>query len=107
VPAGIEIRLLETPGTDMLMDAIMSMGTEGLGGMQGMLINRFYKGGVKEAFVHAVKNTFQPVLHGRLSVPEYIEPVIEEPEEVATETVNSDAVLPEDDVTNAGTPEET
>ena len=83
VPAKIEIRLLETPGSDMLMDAIMSMGTEGLGGMQGMLINRFYKGGVKEAVVHAVKNTFQPVIHGKLSEPEYHEYETEDPEAVA------------------------
>ncbi|WP_022777180.1 serine hydrolase domain-containing protein [Butyrivibrio sp. AE3009] len=73
VPSGIEVRFLETPGTDMLMEAMKSMGTDNLGGMQGMLINKFYKGGVKEAFGHAVKNTLQPVIHGKLTVPEYVD----------------------------------
>lgn len=86
VPSRIELRLLENPGTDILVSTMSSIGPETLGGMQGMLVNRFYKGGVKEAFEHAIRNTFQPVVHGYLSEPEYVElSDVEETDENADE----------------------
>ncbi len=74
-PSKIEIRMTETPGTDMLFETINSMAPDVLSGLQGKLAAAFFKGGIKEAFIHAVRNTIQPVIMGVLSVPDY--PVIE------------------------------
>ena len=88
VPARIEIRLMETPGTSMLITTMKTMGPEALSGMQGKFVNKFYKGGIKEAIEHAANNTIQPVLSGVLSLPSTPEPGITEGqlEETAEET---------------------
>ncbi len=70
VPSTIEISMFETPGTDMLIDAMKSMAPDAFNGFQGKIVNKFFKGGIKEVFITAVKATLQPVLHGTLSVPE-------------------------------------
>ena len=70
VPSKIEVRLLETPGTKLLLDTISTMAPEGLGGVPGMLAGKVMKGGMKGAFENAVKNVVQPVLMGELSKPE-------------------------------------
>ncbi len=66
VPTGIEIRLNETPGWDILVDGMNNIAPEGLGGMQGMIFNRIIKGGVKDVLLEAIKNSIQPVIHGIL-----------------------------------------
>lgn len=73
----IEIRLSETPGTDMLLNAMRNVRAESTG-IESTIINKLLRGGMKEALEHAVKNTVQPVLYGRLSNPEFIEPLDEE-----------------------------
>ena len=70
VPARIQIRLHETPGTQLIMDAISTMAPNGIGGLPGMLAGRFMKDGMKELFNSSVKNIIQPTLDGVLSVPE-------------------------------------
>ena len=35
-----------------------------------MVVSRFFKGGLKEALEHAVKNTIQPTITGVLEIPE-------------------------------------
>ncbi|MCR5557008.1 MAG: beta-lactamase family protein [Butyrivibrio sp.] len=70
VPSKIEVRLLETPGTKLLLDTISTMAPEGLGGVPGLLAGKVMKGGMKGAFENAVKNIVQPVLSGELSEPE-------------------------------------
>ena len=67
VPSGIELRLFETPGSDMLIDTMKNITPDGIGGMQGIVFSRLVKGGIKEVFEEAVKNTLQPVIHGKLS----------------------------------------
>ena len=37
-----------------------------------MDVNRFFKGGLKDALEHAVKNTIQPVITGVLEIPELL-----------------------------------
>ncbi len=69
----IEVRFYEIPGSDMIIQTVKSVAPEGIGGFQGAIVSKLYKGGVKEAFEHAVFNTTQPVLHGKLTVPEYKE----------------------------------
>lgn len=67
VPSKIEIRMLETPGSAMILDSIHNMAPDGLGvggGFQGMIVSRFLKGGAKDVFENAVKDTVQPVVHG-------------------------------------------
>ena len=73
VPAQIEVRLYENPGTSLLMDTINNMAPEGIGGLPGMLAGRFMKGGMKGIFENAVKNVIQPKLTGKLSVPPMVE----------------------------------
>ncbi len=68
VPSRIEVRLLETPGTDMLISTMKSMAPDAFSGVQGMVVSRFFKGGLKEALEHAVKNTIQPVITGVLEI---------------------------------------
>ncbi len=89
VPAKIEIRLFETPGTQLLMDTLSTMAPDGIGGLPGMLAGRFMKGGMKELFEATVKNVIQPTLSGVLSQPEM--PKIE----ADTESVD---VLPTEDM---------
>ena len=60
----------------MLFETINNMAPDALSGLQGKLAAAFFKGGIKEAFIHAVRNTIQPVIMGVLSVPDY--PVIDE-----------------------------
>ena len=73
----IEVRLSETPGTDMLMNAMRNVRAES-SGIESTIINKLLKGGMKEALEHAVKNTVQPVIYGQLTNPSFIEPVDEE-----------------------------
>ena len=89
VPAKIQIRLYETPGTQLLMDTLSTMAPEGIGGLPGMLAGRFMKGGMKGLFDNTVKNVIQPTLDGVLSTPEM--PNIE----VNTESADA---LPAEDV---------
>jgi hypothetical protein len=70
----IEVRLSETPGTEMLMNTMKTFRAESTG-IESAIVGRLLKGGMKEAIEHAVKNTVQPVIYGTLSNPEYIEPV--------------------------------
>ncbi len=65
VPATLEIRLLETPGTGMFFNTIRNMNLEGAG-FENIIFNKFFKGGIKEAFREASKNTIQPVIHGKI-----------------------------------------
>ena len=69
LPGRIEIRMLETPGADMLHDTLKNFNIEGTG-WESAIISRFVKGGMKEAITHAVNNTVQPVIYGRLSNPD-------------------------------------
>lgn len=66
VPSGIELRLFETPGTDMLIDTMKNIAPEGITGVQGVIFSKIVKGGMKEVLEEAVKNTIQPVIHGKL-----------------------------------------
>ncbi len=66
VPAGIEVRLNETPGWDILLESMNNIAPEGLGGMQGAIFNRIVKGGIKDVLEEAVKNSIQPVISGKL-----------------------------------------
>ncbi len=65
LPGKIEIRLFETPGMDMLRDTLKNFNVEGLG-WESAIVSRFLKGGMKEAVQHAVNNTVEPVIYGRL-----------------------------------------
>ena len=69
IPGRIEIRMRETPGADMLRDTLKNFSIEGTG-WETAIISKFVKGGLKEAIEHAVNNTVQPVIYGRLSNPE-------------------------------------
>ena len=71
VPGGIEVRFLETPGTDLLFDSIKSVTPDALKGMQGVIFSKLVKGGIKGVFEDAVKNTIQPVVHGTLKTMLY------------------------------------
>ena len=73
VPSRIEVRLQETPGTSMLISTMKTIAPDALSGVQGMVVGRFFKGGIKEAFEHAVNNTIQPTIFGKLSEPVYEE----------------------------------
>jgi CubicO group peptidase (beta-lactamase class C family) len=67
VPNEIELRFFETPGTNMLIDTMRNLAPDGLGGVQGMVYNRFVKGGMKGVLEEAVKSTLQPVVRGHLT----------------------------------------
>ncbi len=69
VPTGLEIRFMETPGTEMLMSSIKNITFEG-SGAESAIVSRFMKGGFREALEHALKNTMQPVVIGKLANPE-------------------------------------
>ncbi|WP_029232235.1 serine hydrolase domain-containing protein [Butyrivibrio sp. VCB2006] len=69
VPSKIEVRLSETPGTAMLIATMKSMAPDALSGMQGKVVSKIFKGGLKEAVEHAVNNTIQPTISGVLSEP--------------------------------------
>ncbi len=69
LPGRIEIRMLENPGVDMLHDTLKNFTLEGVG-WENALISRFFKGGMKEALMHAINNTVQPVLYGKLDNPD-------------------------------------
>lgn len=64
----IEIRMAETPGTDMLLDTMENFSFEG-SGVESAILSRFMKGGMKEGIGHAITNTVQPVLYGHLYDP--------------------------------------
>jgi CubicO group peptidase (beta-lactamase class C family) len=68
LPGGIEIRMRETPGADMLHDTLKNFNIEGTG-WESAIISRFMKGGMKEAIGHAVNNTVEPTIYGRLETP--------------------------------------
>ncbi|SFB68390.1 serine hydrolase domain-containing protein [Butyrivibrio sp. YAB3001] len=78
IPSEIEVRLLETPGTDMLIETMKSMAPEAFNGLQGKIFGKLFKGGIKEVFEQAVIGTIQPVIHGTLSLPEYKEIKLED-----------------------------
>jgi CubicO group peptidase (beta-lactamase class C family) len=77
VPSEIEVRLFETPGTEMLLSAIKTMTPDTLSGFQGKLVNKIYKGGIKEMFEQAVKSTLQPVIKGHLTEEPFEETDVE------------------------------
>ena len=66
VPSGIEVRLDETPGWDIIIDSVNSINPEAIGGMQGAIVNKIMTGSVKDLFMGAFKNTVQPVIHGKM-----------------------------------------
>ncbi len=74
-PSRIEIRMAETPGTVMLLNAIKNFSITEAQGFESALISRFMKGGMKEALEHAARNTMEPQLTGKLSNPEFVMPV--------------------------------
>ena len=67
VPTGLEVRFYESPGGDMLIDAMKSISAEGLGGLQGVIFGKIIKGGIKGLFEDAIKNMLQTKLRGVLS----------------------------------------
>ncbi|WP_051625201.1 serine hydrolase domain-containing protein [Butyrivibrio sp. AE2005] len=67
VPSGIEVRFFETPGGEMLIDAMKNVSPEGLGGLQGIIFGKIIKGGVKGLFEDAIKNMLEPKVRGVLS----------------------------------------
>lgn len=71
LPRGIEVRLYETPGTELLFDSLKTITPDSLGGMQGVIFNKIVKGGIKGVFEDAVRNTIQPVVHGTLKTVIY------------------------------------
>ena len=96
LPGRIEIRMLENPGVDMLHDTLKNFTLEGAG-WENALISKFFKGGMKEALIHAINNTVQPVLFGRLDnpdLPDYL--IVEEDEaaEVSAESENEEEIQP-------------
>ena len=68
VPSEIEVRMFETPGTDMLLSTMSYVTPDALNGFQGKIMGKFFKGGIKEMFEQAAKSTFQPVLIGHVTV---------------------------------------
>ncbi len=72
IPSGIEIRMSEMPGTDMLLDTIKKLSLTELAGFESAIVTRFLRGGMKEALEHAAKNTMEPVLIGTIINPELI-----------------------------------
>ncbi len=73
VPDHLELRMSETPGTDMFLRTIKNINPEGAG-FESAILSRVVKGGVKEALLHAVTNTIQPVITGTLQNPDFIMP---------------------------------
>ncbi len=71
VPMGIEVRLSENPGTEMLIDTIRNITPESTG-LESAIISKLLKGGVKEVLEHAITGTMQPIMHGRLSNPDLV-----------------------------------
>ena len=67
VPRGLELRLSETPGSDMLINSLKNVAPEGLGGLQGVIFGKIIKGGIKGLFEETVKNMIQPKVRGVLS----------------------------------------
>jgi CubicO group peptidase (beta-lactamase class C family) len=67
----IEIRMTETPGTDMLMETLDNFSFEG-SGLESVIISKFMKGGMKEGIGHAITNTVQPVIYGHLYDPNLV-----------------------------------
>jgi hypothetical protein len=83
LPGRIEIRMLETPGADMLHETLKTYSFDGTG-WESALVSRFVKGGMKEAVVHAINNTVEPVIYGRLEnpdLPDYLEELVTDEEE--------------------------
>ncbi len=72
-PSRIEIRMCETPGTAMFLNTVRNITPEAIGSMTAV-IPKIMKGGVKEAMLHAVNNTIQPVIVGILTNPEFVMP---------------------------------
>ncbi len=60
----------------MLHDTLKNFSIEGTG-FESAIISRFVKGGMKEAVIHAVNNTIEPVIKGRLFNPD-LPPYLEE-----------------------------
>ncbi len=81
-PERIEIRLTETPGSDMLVEALRNMTPES-SGFESVVFSKLIKGGMKEALIEAVKNTIQPTIYGRLNNPDLDIPVIENADKAA------------------------
>ena len=99
VPGRGEIRMQESPGADMLHDTLKNFSIEGTG-FESAIISRFVKGGMKEAIIHAVNNTIEPVIKGRLFNPD-LTPYLEEAvNEDTTEFADEDTDVISLDETN-------
>ena len=53
---------------DMLRDTLKNFNIENIG-WESAIISRILKGGMKEAVIHAVNNTVEPVIYGTLETP--------------------------------------
>ena len=72
-PSRIEIRIRETPGTDMFFSTLRNLNPEGAG-FESAILSKVVKGGVKEALMHAITATIQPVIGAVLTNPEFVMP---------------------------------
>ncbi len=72
-PSRIEIRMHETPGTDMFITTMQNLNPEGAG-LESAILSKIVKGGVKEAITHAIIATIQPVIGAVLTNPEFVMP---------------------------------
>ncbi|WP_051538049.1 serine hydrolase domain-containing protein [Butyrivibrio proteoclasticus] len=68
VPKAIEVRFLENPGADMLMNTINGLSPESLGSIESKLIEKFYKGGLKYVIENAMVDMVQPIIHGTIVI---------------------------------------
>lgn len=68
VPSGIEVRFLESPGAEMLKNTIDGLSAEGLGSIESKLVEKFYRGGLKNVIENAMKDMVQPIIHGSLFI---------------------------------------
>jgi hypothetical protein len=57
----------------MFLNTVRNITPEAIGSMTAV-IPKIMKGGVKEAMLHAVNNTIQPVIVGILTNPEFVMP---------------------------------
>ena len=63
-PRSIEIRMDETPGSDMMMSSLRAVAIDG--SLEKILLNKMSQLGAIDVFDQTVRATVRPVLHGTL-----------------------------------------
>ena len=78
-PDTIEVRMDETPGSEMIMSSLRAVAIDG--SLEKILLNRMAALGAIDVFDQTVRATIRPVIHGQI-IKTYAETELSESNEV-------------------------